>query len=203
MLRDFQSYDTEVLLNVYFFQDLLLASTAENLCDAWIAGFLPKVIACQTATVVHDKVDCVNLADPGNFFETPTGDAGEFAGASMPAHDAVNFSLRLNTRAIRPGSKRYAGVPEPSTDRNFINDAGYIAALEDLRIQQSAVLLSGVVATFQPVVVKRVKYNPDPGDLTKFAYRLPETEPEFLSGDIVGALVNLRVSHQVSRNNGR
>jgi len=203
MLRDFQKFDEETILNVYFYQDLLLASTAENLVDAWIAGFLPKVVAMQTNAVTHVLVDAVNLADPANFFETQIATAGANTDASMPAHDAVNYSLRLNSRALRPGSKRYCGIAEAFTTDNFITQVSYLALLETLRIQQSDILLSGAIQTFQPIVVKRVRYNPDPLRPDHFAYRLPETEGEFVFGDIINALLNTRISHQVSRNNGR
>lgn len=203
MLRDFQTYEGEEILNVYFFQDLLLASIAQNLVEAYETGFLPKVKAIQTSNVVHVKLDAVNLADPSNFYEKVIAVAGDTTSDPLPAHDAVNYSLRINSRSLRPGSKRYCGVAEEYTTKNLITNAGYIALLETLRVQQSDILLSGVVETFQPIVVKRVKYNPDPLQPDKFAYRLPEDDGEYVFGDVVDSLLNLKVSHQVSRGNGR
>jgi hypothetical protein len=203
MLKDFQTLDNETILNVYFYQDLLLASIAQNVAESWIADVLPKVIAMQSNTLTHERVEVVNLDDPSNFYEVATGDTGVGTTAALPSHDAINYSLRLNSRALRPGSKRYAGLSEDATVGNFFTAAPFLVAAETLRVQQYTILLSGILETFQPIVVKRVKYNPDPGDLTHFAYRLPENDAEFVFGNVVNALTNTRVSHQVSRNNGR
>jgi len=203
VLRDIQSFNGELILNVYFYQDLLLASVAQNVVESFVADMLPKVRAIQTNVLKHEVIDAVNMADPANFYETPINLLGLVATEAMAAHDAINYSLRLNSRALRPGSKRYCGIPDNASSNNTFADSGFLAAAETLRVQLFTPLLSGVLVTFQPIVVKRVPYNPDPLDLGKFAYRLPETEGEFVFGDVTSALLNLRVSHQVSRNNGR
>lgn len=203
MLRDVQNYDGEEILNVYFFQDLLLASTAQNLVEAFELGFIPKVAACQTLAVQHVLLDAVNMADPSNFFEKKINVPGQYNMDSLPAFNAINYSLRINSRALRPGSKRYTGIGEEFTTKNLITNPTLITAMEALRIQQSATLMSGAVLTFVPIVVKRVKYNPDPLKPDHFAYRLPETEAEFVFGNVVDALTNVKISHQVSRGNGR
>lgn len=203
MLRDVQDYGGETILNIYFFTDILLASTAQNLVEAWESGFLPKVAQIQTANVHHNLIDAVNLADPSNFFEKKVTVSGINGVSALPAHDAINYSLRINSRALRPGSKRYCGIGEEFTTDNLITGTLFLTYLEALRVQQSQTLLSGVVQTFKPVVVKRVQYVPDPLHPEKVAYRLPETDAEFVSGDVIDALVALRISHQVSRNNGK
>lgn len=203
MVRDFQTYEGEEILNVYFFQDLLLASIAQNVVESFESGFLPKVVGIQTSNVVHVKLDAVNLADPANFYEKVISSAGTTTSDPLPAHDAVNYSLRINSRALRPGSKRYCGIAEEYTTKNLVTNSGYIALLETLRGQQSDILLSGILETFQPIVVKRVKYLPPGHEAPDYAYRLPETEEEFVFGNVVDALLNLKVSHQVSRGNGR
>lgn len=203
MLRDVQRYEGEEILNVYFFQDLLLASIAQNVVEAFETGFLPKVTGIQTSNVTHVLLDAVNLADPSNFYEKVISAAGTTTSDPLPAFNAVNYSLRINSRALRPGSKRYCGIAEEYTTKNLITNSGYIALLETLRGQQSDILLSGVLETFQPIVVKRVKYNPDPEQPDKFAYRLPETDEEFVFGNVIDAFLNLNVSHQVSRGNGK
>lgn len=203
MLRDFQTYENETILNVYFFQDLLLASIAQNVVEAFELGFLPKVQAIQTSNLVHVKLDAVNMADPSNFYEKVISAAGTTTSDPLPAFNAINYSLRLNSRALRPGSKRYCGIAEEYTVKNRVTNAGYIALLEALRVQQSDILLSGVLETFQPIVVKRVPYTVGSGDDAHTAYRLPENDGEFVFGNIVDSLLNLNVSHQVSRGNGR
>lgn len=202
MVRDIQDFFGEQMLNVYFYQDLLLASTAENVVDSFVADVLPKVLDIQNGSIKHVLVDAVNLGDPGNFYEEIHDDVGTYSGDMLPPFNAINYSLRLNSRLLRPGSKRYAGVNESVQINGLLTDATYLTKVEALRVQQSAILLSGVLSTFQPIVVKRVKYNPDPLDETHFAYRLPQTDEEFVFGNVIDALTTTHVSHQVSRKVG-
>jgi len=203
MLRDIQEFNNELILNVYFYQDLLLASTAQNVVESWIADVLPKVETLQVDTLTHKLVDAVNLADPSNFYEIDVDETGGSTADGLPPHSAVGYGLRLNSRALRPGSKRYAGIPETSQVDGFLTDETYLGYVETVRIQQSAILLSGVLQTFQPIVVKRVRYAVPGTDPVRYAYRLPEDDGEFVFGNVITALTNLRVSHQVSRGNGR
>lgn len=203
MLRDVQHFSGELVLNVYFYQDLLLSSIAQNVVESYVADVLPKVQAVQSGWISHDLIDAVNLADPSNFYELHEAVGGDIDSDALPAHSALNFTLRLNSRALRPGSKRICGVPEINQNHGVLTGSGYLTAVEALRVQMHTVLLSGVVSTFQPIVVKRVKYNPDEADLTHFAYRLPENDGEFVFGNVIECLTTDKVSHQVSRGNGR
>jgi hypothetical protein len=203
MLRDVQKFENEELMNVYFYQDVSLASSASELVTLFTDLMLPDIRNIQTSQVEHVLIDAVNLGDNSNFHESKISVLGEITNSPLPAHDAVNFSLRINSRALRPGSKRFCGIAEEFTTGNFITNSGYIAVLETLRAQLHATLISGSTEVFVPVVVKRVKYLPPGASAPNYAYRLPETDAEFVTGDIVEVLVNLRVSHQVSRNNGR
>lgn len=203
MLRDVQTFNGEKVLNVYFYQDLLLAATAETLVDAWVAGVQPKVLDIQDVIVRHILVDAVNLADPANFFEFAQDVGGEYDGDALPPHCAVSYGLRLNSRALRPGSKRYTGIPEAVQVNGTITNSTYITQMEALRVQQSDILLSGVLSTFQPIVVKRVPYTPEGSPEGHIAYRLPEDDGEFVFGNVIEALTTTHVSHQVSRGNGR
>ena len=203
MLRDVQTCLGEQVLNVFFYQDLLLASTAQNVVESYIADVLPLVLPLQVDAVTHVKIDAVNLADAGNFYESIITTVGGSAGDGLPAHSALGFSLRLNSRLLRPGSKRICGVPEGAQVDGAIIPGSYLDAMEDYRLQMSAILLSGVVATFQPVVVKRVPYEVPDSAPPRTAYRLPESDGEFVFGNVVGCLTSTHITHQVSRGNGR
>ncbi len=203
MVRDIQDYQEEPLMNVYFFQDITTAITAESVVTAYIEDFLPAVRAIQTADVTHTKVDAVNLADAGNFFESVIALDGSHAGESLPAHSAVNYSLRINSRALRPGSKRYCGIDESLVSGNLITNATYIGLLNTLRSQQSALIGEGIAENLKQIVVKRVLYEVPDSSPVRMAYRLPLTDEKLVTGDVVDALLNLKISHQVSRGNGR
>ena len=203
MLRDVQVYDSEQVLNVFFYQDLLLASIAQNVVESYEADVLPKIAAVQTDDIEHVLIDAVNLADPSNFYEHVISTPGVVSDEAEPLSIALNFGFRLNSRALRPGSKRICGIPGSAITLNTVTAGAYLTNIEALRVQFHTILLSGVLSTFQPIVIKRVKYNPDPLDLTHFAYRLPEDDGEFVFGNVIECLFNTHVSHQVSRGNGR
>lgn len=203
MLRNFQRYQNEDLLNVYFYQDVIVGNNAEDLVEGWKLDVLPKIVACQTAAITHRLVDAVCLGDPSNFFESALTSTGELGGDTLPAHNAVNFSLRINSRALRPGSRRLCGIQEEATTLNFITGAGLIGVLNTLRAKYKSKVLVGIIEAYQPIVVKRVPYEIVDVDGTHTAYRLPENDEELVTGDIVECLLNTKISHQVSRGNGR
>jgi hypothetical protein len=203
MLRDIQEYHGEQVLNVFFYQDLLLASTAQNVVESYQADVLPKMTGLQSLNMSHVLLDCVNLADSGNFYDLAIDEAGGDSGDMLPAHSALNFGLRLDSRALRPGSKRICGIPEPAQVDGEITLESYLTNMETFRVQMYTILLSGVLSTFQPIVVKRVPYPVPGSDPERTAYRLPETDEEFVFGNVVQCLTSPHISHQVSRGNGR
>ena len=119
----------------------------------------------------------------------------------LPLHDAITFALRRNTRVVRPGSKRYSGIPSTKTLAGTVNDATYITALNALRVALYTPLVDVDTVSYTPVIVKRIKETDT--ETGKVTYRMPDDVSELEYGVIVGALVNLRVSNQVSRFNGR
>lgn len=203
MLRDIQKFNGELFMNVFFYQDLLLASTAENVVDSYQTDVIPKVIAMQQSSCDHIKIDAVNLADPSNFFEDDTVFEGTESGDTLPLFNSVTFGLRLNSRALRPGSKRISGIGEAAQANGLITSSGFLSVMETYRIQMKTILLSGVLSTFQPIVVKRVPYTVEGSDPARTAYRLPLTDEEFVFGNVVDCLTTTRVTHQTSRGNGR
>lgn len=115
----------------------------------------------------------------------------------MPLHDAVNFTLRTNTRAVRPGKKRISGFVESKQSKGMIVDATFISALNTLRVQLATPSEGGSGAVYTPVIIKRVKEtDEETGEVT---YRLPATEGELVYGVVQTALVNLQVTTQRSR----
>lgn len=203
MLRDIQKFGSELFMNVFFYQDLLLASIAQNVVESYVADVIPKVVAMQTTAIDHVKIDCVNLSDPANFFEDDTVHEGLRSGDTLPLFNAITFGLRLNSRALRPGSKRVGGISESDQSQGELTGSTILTAAEAYRVQMSTILLSGVLSTFQPIVIKRVLYDVPGSSPVRQAYRLPETDGEFVFGNVISALVSTHVSHQVSRGNGR
>jgi hypothetical protein len=128
------------------------------------------------------------LASPGTFATDE----------SLPSFAAIGYTLKLNTRAVRPGSKRIAGIPEIVTNRQTITDAAYIALMEAFRLKLQSPLV-GAADTWQLVVVKRVK-TPVVGTVPlQYDYRMPTTDADLVYGSVVAALTSTTISSQVSR----
>lgn len=194
----------EKMLNNFFFTSLDAGANSEDLYTGMTAPgeLIDSINAIQADIVKNDSLRIINLGLLTDFLEQ--GVPGEGSGSSessLPPHSAVNYALKLNTRAVRPGSKRFSGVPEDAQTNGVISDAAYIVSIAALEIKLSDVVASGS-ATFTPVVIKRIRIEPDV-DHPNVRYRLPETDGELVFGTVTAALVNLLVSHQVSRGNGR
>ena len=101
MVKDIQRYEGEELVNMWFYQDTTTAMTAEIVQQAWREDVLPKVLAIQADVVHHVRIEAVNLADPSNFSEYVTDQVGLNSDPALPAYAAVNYSLRINSRALR------------------------------------------------------------------------------------------------------
>lgn len=203
VLEDVQIiHGAEEVRNVYTYQRDGESGSAEELVAAFLQDVQPEIENIQTNAVEHVLCRAYSLGDLTDFFEqTETGNVGNLVVLTLPSFTAVNFTLRAASRAVRPGSKRYAGVPEEAVANDTINQASYITALNALRIQLAAVITSpNDATTYSPVIVKRVPYVTDKGN---DAYRYPVPGDTLVAPLVTGALVNLQVSHQVSRGNSR
>lgn len=206
MLQMFQTNGAggEMLLNNFFYERQTAGGSAADLIVAFQnAGLLwDEWKTAQLSQIKHTRRTAICLGSLTDFADSIEADAGVGAtGEMLPIHDAVNFTLRLDTRAVRPGSKRLSGLSEAHQSGGIVTDATYIGYLNDIVAGLSATL-TGDDDSYKPVVVKRIYEAPD---LThpRARYRLPETTGELVLGHVTGALVNLRISHQTSRGNGR
>lgn len=203
VIEDHQTYNgVEPLLNVYTYQRTDAAGSAVGLAAAFIQDVMLEIEAVQTTLVAHTLVRVYSLGDLTDFAETTLTDhLGNINSPTLPSFNAVNYTLRAASRAVRPGSKRYAGIPEADVTNDTITAPAYIALLEALRVQLSDVIESpGDSSTYFPVVVKRVPYVTPKGN---DAYRWPQPGDTLVAPAITGALLNLKISHQVSRGNSR
>jgi hypothetical protein len=156
----------------------------------------------QHANIEHVLARAYSLGDLTDFAEvSQTGNTGNASGDMLPSFNAVNFTLRAASRAVRPGSKRIVGLAEGMVAGDFITNATTIGEMNAYRLALAATIESPNDNTeYFPVIVKRVPYTTSKGTE---AYRWPTTDAELVAPAVTGALLNLRVSHQVSRGNSR
>lgn len=199
IVRHIQHYAAQVIENVYFFNHTSGDGLSTDLALDFEGEWLPLILALQFSGLITDGLSVYNMADLGDFANLPlvsNGTAG--SGDPLPSFNAVGYTFKLNTRAVRPGSKRIAGTPEGVTTGNNVVDAGYLAAMEALRLAFQSNLV-GASDTWTPIVVKRVK-TPVVGTVPlQYQYRLPETEGDFVAGTVVAALTSPALTSQVSR----
>lgn len=193
--------------NVYFYQQRAAfvpssGTIAQALADAWGEILIPEVLAIASSDYRSDSVDVRNLFDPtdqGQYVDGSLGSGGTTMD-SLPVHDAWGLQLKHDYAGMRPGGKRYAGVPE-SSQVDGIPTSGMITALNSFGEALAAPIQGGLIITDNimfPVVVKRVRTG-SPGAYT---YRLPENSGELIVGTIIEVLVRLLVTTQNSRKIG-
>lgn len=190
--------------NVFFFRKAAGLGTATKLIDALVdtGGIVELMTSLMHEDMLIEEIAALCLGDPEDFEYRGVTFPGGGTGDMLPLHDALNITLKLSTRAIRPGSKRIAGIPEDVVQNGVFTDATYIGSIGAFAGQMGEEQDDGTGVTFQQVVIKRVLVPADLPDHKAF-YRLPEGAETPVVGDVVYGLANNRVSHQVSRGNGR
>ena len=199
-LRLKQTWDTggKPMENVFFYLHTAGESPAGNLAQSFEETVLPKITNLQTTLVKNVSIDVINLGNPADFISWPISGTGEYAAEALPPHSALNFTMKLNTRAVRKGSKRISGIPETVQIDGKITLAGYITRIEEFR----AILpleVETVNDTWLPVVPKRVKIAVPNTQPVQYTYRLPQADAELVIGEVLTATTTLNISHQVSR----
>lgn len=192
----------------WFYRAVDAGGTAEALHAAWgdPAGMLGLYCDTQTQFMKNKLIRVINLFSLTDFYEEGINGGGGFTGDTLPAFATMRYSLKLNTRGIKPGSKRVPGVPESVQVDGVITNETEIANM-NLLANGMAQNIGGIddVPEFEPVVVKRIKtLVPADGDKPAYyKYSLPDNSEDLNYGKVVAALANTRVGHQVSRGNGR
>lgn len=196
-----QSFNSEPLHNLYTF-DSGGDGTAVNLVDAFIEDVLPLVQNMQCAQIVTDSIYAYSLGNLADLAEQTIGTPGGLASQEMlPVFNALNFTLKPTSRAVRPGSKRIAGIPETVQVDGRITGTTYLSIMELLRLGLAEPISDDDTIFFTPVIVKRVKYEVPDSDPVRFAYRYPETDEELVASTLRNVTTTPKVSHQVSRGN--
>ena len=196
----------EKIMNKWHFVGTDTGSSAADLYNMFIQtnSFLDRVHELQSRVINDVEVRVVNLFSLTDFYVGDPNDQGSIADDNMlPLHDALSISLKLNTRGVRPGSKRISGIVEADQNQGIITGSGYLTALNSTLAWLPGPHVSEDDPTYDLVVIKRI-LDPDPTPVgSSPIYRLPANSGEADYGTVIAAVANLRVSHQVSRGNGR
>jgi len=193
----------------HFWQELDFVTTyttvAQVLAENWYDQIFPSIQAIASEDVFYSEVGVRNLFSQSDQFSLAISDYGSGAtgGAqTLPTFNAFAFTLLPDTPVVKPGGKRFVGVPEVCQSDGVIDSAGYITTLqacEDALIEPVTVGLVIQDPVFVPVLVKRVRSG-SPG---AYEYRLPETTLEAVFSRVIVAAFNSLITSQISRKVGR
>lgn len=186
------------LESVFFFDHTAGSGTALTLAELLEDGCLSLMNDLQTQFVKNKSIEVINLGELSDFISYPLTGEGGWAGDSLPPYAAVGYTMKLNTRAVRHGGKRFSGVPESAQDDGKVTDPSYQTAMEAMRLFLSQEVV-GASDTFLPVVVKRVRTAVPDTVPTRYTYRLPRAGDTLVLGEVVSVLTSNSLSHQVSR----
>lgn len=197
----------EAFVNDFYYTATEVGGSAANLYDAFIDtdGMLDLLMFLMSGAFFVDSVEVENLFSLTDFYVgAPSVTGGGGTVDSLPVHNAMSFTKKLDTKGVRPGGWRIAGLWEAVVSNGIISDSGYITGITAFRIAAANDIIGEGGINYDPIVVKRIAYTVDEGeDDERQGYRLPANAGEANFGHITAVLVNLRVSHQVSRGNGR
>lgn len=186
------------LENVFFYNRTVGSGNAGVLAAQFLTDIIPLITPLQNVGVIYDQITAFSLGDLSDFTNLVLANTGEVTGDSLPTSDALSYSLKLDTRAIRPGGKRISGIPESVQNDGQVTDATYITALNTLRdALNNALSPSG--STFVPVVVKRIKTLVSGTTPPQYTYRLPGVGDTLTLGTVVQVLSSTILGSQVSR----
>lgn len=194
----------EELINNFFYKRVGASGTSSDLVGGFVDTdeLLDKIHGVQADFIKDKGIRCINLGNLADFNDSAlTGNGTQEGSVAAPAHEAISFSLKIDTRALRPGGKRIAGLANAWSEDGVITNVAELAAIETLRLGLAGVI-TGTEDSYVPVVIKRIRLAPDLTH-TRVRYRLPESDGELVLGNVTSAVVSLKVSHQVSRGNGR
>lgn len=201
VLDHMQTFLNEELHNIYTYERLD-TGTANDLVAAFIEDVLPLILPLQSSVVKTPSIKAYSLGNLGDLWEETVNEEGGTVDAEiLPIFNALGYTFKPTSRAVRPGSKRIAGVPESAQVNGTITLAGYLTAMEALRLAYAGNISDDDANFWAPVVVKRVKYEVPDSDPVRFAYRFPETDGELVSATLRNVTTNTKVRHQTSRGN--
>jgi hypothetical protein len=216
MLGDvYEVVDKQVLfgqevLNVFQFRQIVnfvttLSNNAEACEAAFKAQYLPKIAQVQTGDLTHVNLSVKNLFNTDDAFSEDINVTGvQNAAASadtLGSFEAFSFTTRGSGLTVKPGGKRIAAVLDSFVTDGVITDSNALIGLNALANQMKTSLTVGTIiqdATFQPILVKRVRS----GAAGNYEYRMPENTGELVYANIQNALLKLLISSQVSRKVG-
>ena len=185
------------VLNVYHYHypDLPLVPGAQSIAEAFNDDIVPLVAACQSDTVLHERVAVEQLGSLTDYYELATTvTTGDLTGESLPVFNALRLDYVRASKETRSGSKRIAGLIETWVSGDFLTATG---ATERAALASAlGDMLTVGIFTVEPVILG-IRYVPDTDP------KIPLPVSEWVYNPISGVVVNSEITTQNSRKRGR
>lgn len=208
-ITDRQTLYGQEVLNVYQYRQIVNFVTTEDniatvLKNNWSSQILPSIVAVQAGDLTHNNITVKNLFNSDDYVSEDINVPGTYQAASapsLPSFDAYSFTARGTGLTVKPGGKRLAGVTQVVQTDGVITSSDFLALLATTAAKMKTSVTVGTVimdATFQPVLVKRIRS----GTAGNYVYRMPANQGELVYANIVNTLLKILISSQVSRKVG-
>lgn len=170
---DYQTYLSEIMLNVYHYQVVSKESLADlgDVSSAFVLGVMEEVEAIQSTSVTHAVLKLRNLTNGLDILEsTLSGHVGEATGTEgLPSLIAASYRLVRSTAATRHGSKRIGGLVEGDLAGNVLASGAVTRYNTVATVLGGHITVTGTVdhdIDLRPVIIGRVPTGePGAGEL--------------------------------------
>lgn len=118
---------SQQVINRLVYEQMAGAGDAESLSDVFTentTGFFAKVANIQSNQFSWVDCDTFNLDDLADWHGEGVNDVGTVVDTSLPPFVCWSFRLARQTRAVRDGHKRIAGVPHSWVANGVYNGTG-------------------------------------------------------------------------------
>lgn len=194
-----QDFLTEVGLNVFFYETTNATGSALELAQQFETDVLPAWIALVNDGLFFDTAFVRNLFNPDDAAAYPLGQSGVGVGEALPSFISLYASFTPDRASINNARKMFGGLSEDNQNNGNWSTATQTAWAQIVNTEFLQTLLNvNSDPTYQPIVVKRIKYTTPNGNI---AYRLPILPSEADTGVLIAGTASPRVRTQRSRKN--
>lgn len=172
-VKVFTSFRDQQCLNEYWYRQGAGSGGAPELAGAIEADLLTTIFNNQHELVKGVALKTYNWNNALDFDERSlTSWEGALTGDCLPSFVAVGFTCLRGRTDMKPGQKRFVGVPANVDDAGIITNAGYITGLLAQEVVLGQTLSHGGSGSdWSPVIVRRINFATPPAK----DYRPPVT----------------------------
>src|SRR6185436_9174776 len=94
---------------VFYYDHTAGDGVSSDLATSWGTAIGTAMNDIQDNIMKNYSIDIINLGNPADFASVPWLGTGAIDGQVLPPFNAINYTMKVNTRAVKKGSKRISG----------------------------------------------------------------------------------------------